>query len=146
MAHSGNVHGVFVVWRHKQDKKTIYDWGVFDLRPDLPGRAPTIEGGELAIPPHPMNYRAEVICEARVPIYTVQEVHAGEEIPQEDYKRAVEMLVADLRDQIKTKSTLAGMRQQFAEIARTGKPKPPIEVVDDHDWGEIWARTGIITG
>jgi hypothetical protein len=142
MAHSGNKHGVFVVWRHKQDKTTIYDWGVYDLRPDLPERAPTIEGGELAIAPHPMNYKAEVICEARVPILTAEEGI----VLREDHDRAVEMVVADLRDQIKNKSCYAGMRQQFAEIARRGKPKPPIEVVDDHDWSELWARTGIITG
>lgn len=146
MAHSGNVHGVFVIWRHKQDKTTIYDWGIYTPRPDLPeARVMTVDGNQLAIHPHPMNYKAEVICEARVPIFTVEEVGPGE-IPREDYNRAVEMVTADLLDQIKHKSTFANIRQKLAEIGRTGKPKPPIEVVDDHDWSELWARTGIITG
>ena len=130
MAHSGNVHGVFVVWRYGQDKTTIYDWGIYEVY-----KAEEME-------PHPLKYTPEIIREARVPILTEKEGV----ILRADADRAKEALIADLKNQIQTKSSLAGIRQQFDRIAIHGKPKPPVQVVDDHEWGEIWSQTGIITG
>ena len=52
------LHGVFVVWRHGTNKETIYDWGVYQLD----------DAGKLDA--HLLSYKPEIICEARVPVYT----------------------------------------------------------------------------
>jgi hypothetical protein len=116
------VRGVFVIWRHGQDKETIYDWGTYHLQ----------EGED---PPPLLNFKPEIICEARVPIMTTKDPNA---ILKEDADRALEILHADLVNQVKTRSDLARVRQQFEPVIRNGKPRPPVEIVDNHDWNELW--------
>jgi hypothetical protein len=121
------LHGVFAVWRHGTDKETIYEWGVYQVN----------EKREIVDPI--LNYKYEIICEARVPIYTSKDPEA---ILQCDIDAAIAVLNADLIDQVKTRSDLAGVRAQFSRQLRMypplGKPKPPVEVVDEHDWNLMW--------
>jgi len=125
---AGMLHGVLVVYRHGMDKETIYDWGVH----------------QMPLDPHPMGYSEEIVCEARVPIYTADDPHA---ILKSDVERAQQVLLEELTTQVRTRSDLAGIRKQFERVREHGKPKPPVTVVDEHDfWSEIWPKTVIITG
>jgi hypothetical protein len=123
---AGMLHGAFIVYRHGTDKTSIYDWGIHQLPAD----------------PHPMGYTEEIICEARVPVYTASDPQA---ILRDDIDRAMKVLADELTRQVQTRSDLAGIRAQFAHIREHGKPKPPVQVVDEHDWSKIWAQTVIIT-
>ena len=125
----GMLHGVFVVWRHGTDKETIYEWGTYlsDKNNEFHDKL--------------LNFRPEIIAEARVPIYTSKDPEA---MLQEDIDAACAVLTADLQHQVKTRSDLARIRQQFERQIHMyppiGKPKPPIlEVVDNHDWNLLWA-------
>ncbi len=124
---AGWLHGVFVIWRNGTDKETIYDWGVYQLD----------DKGQLDA--HLINYKPEIICEARVPIFTSRDPQA---ILQCDIDAAVEVLNADLIAQVRTRSDLARIRAQFERVVHlhgpTGKPKPPVEIVDEHDWSLLW--------
>ena len=125
----GMVHGVFVIWRHASDKETIYDWGTYltDKNDEFHDRL--------------LAFKPEIIAEARVPVYTTKDPTA---ILQEDMDAAYAVLTADLQNQVKTRSDLSRIRQQFGRQIELypphGKPKPPIlEVVDNHDWNKLWA-------
>ena len=121
------LHGVFVVWRHGSDKETIYDWGVYQT--DSKGRL----DAQL------LSYKPEIVCEARVPIYTSKDPQA---ILQCDIDAAIDVLKADLIDQVRQRSDLQRIRDQFGRgihrFGVTGKPKPPVEIVDEHDWNRLW--------
>lgn len=124
---AGWLHGVFVIWRNGTDKDTIYDWGVFQ----------TNDKGQLDA--HLLSYKPEIICEARVPIFTSKDPQA---ILQCDIDAAIEVLNADLVEQVKNRPDLQRVREQFGRLVHlygpNGKPKPPVEIIDEHDWNLLW--------
>jgi len=126
---AGWLHGVFVVWRHGSDKETLYDWGVYQ----------TNESGQLYPDAQILNYRPEIVCESRVPIYTSKDPKA---ILKCDIDAATKVLNDDLISQIRSRADMTRIRDQFARNIRlyglSGKPKPPVEVVDEHDWKLLW--------
>jgi hypothetical protein len=88
-----------------------------------------------------LSFKSEIIAEARVPVLTTKDPKA---FLQEDIDAACALLTADLQHQVKTRSDLAQIRQQFERQIHlyppAGKPKPPIlEVVDSHDWALLWS-------
>jgi hypothetical protein len=129
---AGWLHGVFLVWRNGTDKETIYDWGVFQLN----------EKGELDA--HLLSYKPEIICEARVPIFTSKDPKA---ILQCDIDAAIEVVNADLVEQVKSRPDLQRIREQFGRLVHLygpkGKPKPPVEIIDAHDWNLLWKNATV---
>jgi len=125
----GFLHGVFVVWRHGSDKETIYDWGVYQ----------TNERGQLDPDAQILKYKPEFVCEARVPVYTSTDPKA---LLQCDIDAAKKVLNDDLIAQIRSRSDMQRIREQFGRNLRLypphGKPKPPVEIVDEHDWNLLW--------
>jgi hypothetical protein len=122
------LHGVFVVWRHGTDKETIYEWGVYQLN----------DQGKLEA--QVLNYVPEVICEARVPIFGAADDPRA--IDQTNIDVAIKVLTDDLVDQVRKRGDLAGIRAQLGRVADKGKPRPPVEVIDEHDWAKLWS-TGV---
>ena len=101
---AGWLHGVFVIWRNGTDKETIYDWGVYQLD----------DKGQLDA--HLINYKPEIICEARVPIFTSRDPQA---ILQCDIDAAVEVLNADLIAQVRNE---VGSRPNSCAVRARGPP------------------------
>ncbi len=113
------LHGVLVLWRSRhQDKDTIMDWGIY----------------QMPLEPHPVGYTADIVCEARVPIYAT-----GEVVLRKDMELAREPLTKSIIHDVQTRSDLARVREQFGRVKERGKPKPGVEVMEESEWQTMMA-------
>jgi|SRR5208282_3335173 len=120
------LHGVFVVWRNGTDKETIYEYTINQ----------TDEHGQLPKDAYILNYKPEIVCSARVPIFGAED--NARAIDKKQVDEAQKVLFDDLVHQIKNRSDLARIRAQLLRFGEKGKPRPPVEVVDEHDWSKLW--------
>ena len=81
-------------------------------------------------------------CAASEVVWTRR--YGGAEI---DIDAAIKVLNDDLFDQVRTRTDLVRVRDQFGQLVRkygpNGKPKPPVEIVDEHDWNELWKNATV---
>lgn len=120
---AGMLHGMLVIWRSRNDKEAIMDWGIF----------------QNPLEPHPAGYSPDIICEARVPIYST-----GDVVLKKDMELAREALTKTIIHDVQTRSDLARIRAQFGHVKEHGKPKPGVEVMEEHEWQQMMAAGGLI--
>lgn len=126
---AGMLHGVLVIWRRRDDAETIYDWGIYQLFYDEAGNRKPFD-------PHPLGYIPEIICEERVPLYGSPGTE-GTVITRQDFEMALPVLQEALVNRVRTDSTLQRIKDQFGRIAAKGKPKPKVEIVEQHDFERL---------
>jgi hypothetical protein len=105
----GMLHGQFVVWRMGEDRESIVDWGIY--QPD--------EGGKVEHPSKKADLVPDVVCDARVPVYSTGS--DPDVIDQPSIDRAIEVLKDDLCRQIRETPELAPIRAQFEKLADEGR-------------------------